>query len=101
MKVDDALIEKLSQLARLQFEGEERQQIKSDLERMLGFVEKLEELDTDGVAPLIYLTQEPSRLRPDDAKTVITKEEALKNAPESDTDYFKVPRVLQKGGNSE
>ncbi|MCB0483588.1 MAG: Asp-tRNA(Asn)/Glu-tRNA(Gln) amidotransferase subunit GatC [Flavobacteriales bacterium] len=97
MKVDYALIDKLAQLARLQFEGEEKAQIKADLERLLGFVETLETIDTQGVAPLIYLNDEESRIRPDNSRTDITKEDALKNAPSRDSDYFKVPRVLSKG----
>lgn len=101
MKVDDALTDKLAQLARLRFEGDEKQQIKADLQRMLSFVEKLSELNTEGVEPLIYMTDEESRLRTDDTGVEITKEDALKNAPSRDTDYFKVPRVLNKGGLQE
>ena len=49
MQVNDALIDKLSKLAMLQFNDEEREEIKSDLEKMIGFVDKLKELDTAGV----------------------------------------------------
>ncbi|MCB0479945.1 MAG: Asp-tRNA(Asn)/Glu-tRNA(Gln) amidotransferase subunit GatC [Flavobacteriales bacterium] len=97
MKIDDALIEKLADLAKLEFEGEEREQIKADLEKMLGFADKLNRVDTAGVAPLIYLTDEASIMRKDVAHNPITRAEALQNAPSKDSDYFKVPRVLKKG----
>lgn len=97
MKIDDELIDKLSNLAKLEFHGEERENIKADLDRILGFVEKLKEVDTEGVEPLIYMTDEYAVLREDKAKNTLSKEEALKNAPSRDSDYFRVPKVLNKG----
>ena len=97
MKIDDQLIDKLSDLAKLEFEGEEREKIKSDLERMLDFVETLKNVDTEGVEPLIYMTDEYSELREDLSLNSLTKQEALKNAPSANSDYFKVPKVLKKG----
>jgi aspartyl-tRNA(Asn)/glutamyl-tRNA(Gln) amidotransferase subunit C len=97
MEINDALIDKLAVLARLQFEGEEKQKIKADFAAMLGFVDKLNELDTTGVDPLIYINEGTyMTLRPDVNEVSITKEEALKNAPKRDSDYFKVPRVISK-----
>lgn len=96
MKIDDALIEKVSALAKLEYEGEEKEQIKSDLEKMLGFADKLSQVNTEGVEPLIYLTDEESVMRKDEANNPISKAEALKNGPSKDSDYFKVPKVLRK-----
>lgn len=96
MKIDDALIDKLSALAKLEFKGEDKENIKQDLSRMLDFVDKLDEVDTTGVEPLIYMTEEESRMREDVSKETITQEEALKNAPQKDSFYFKVPKVLKK-----
>jgi len=96
MKIDDALIDKLSSLAKLEFEGKDKEEIKKDLERMLSFVDKLNEIDTEGVDPLIYLTDEYASLREDVAKNTLDKKTALKNAPSKDSDYFRVPKVLNK-----
>ena len=97
MKIDDELIDKVAALAKLEFEGADRDQIKADLEKMLGFVDKLNAVDTEGVEPLIYMTDEESLLREDKAEISISKEDALRNAPSKDSDYFKVPKVLSKG----
>jgi aspartyl-tRNA(Asn)/glutamyl-tRNA(Gln) amidotransferase subunit C len=55
----------------------------------------LNELDTEGVEPLIYLSEEFNVMRKDEARKTITQEQALKNAPKRDSDYFKVPKVLK------
>lgn len=96
MQVDDKLIEKLAHLSRLEFENEAKEEIKKDLNRILSFVEKLNELNTDNVEPLIYITDEVNVLRDDEVKQTITQEEALRNAPKHDSDYFRVPRVVEK-----
>ena len=96
MKIDDALIDKLSELAKLEFVGDEREWIKKDLSQMLEFVEKLKEVDTEVVEPLIHLTEEYGSLREDKAENTLSKKDALKNAPSANSDYFKVPKVLKK-----
>jgi aspartyl-tRNA(Asn)/glutamyl-tRNA(Gln) amidotransferase subunit C len=94
MKIDDSLIDKLSTLAKLQFNGKERVQIKEDMERMLDLFDKLEEIDTTGVEPLIHMTEETGRMREDEIKGMASQADALKNAPSKDTYYFKVPKVI-------
>ena len=66
------------------------------MRKIISFVDKLSEVDTDGVDPLIYLSEEVSVLREDEIKAVVSQVEALKNAPEKDSDYFKVPTILKK-----
>ena len=96
MKVDNQLIEGLARLAKLKFDKQAIEKMKADLENILGFVDKLSEIDTEGVDPLIYLSEELNVLRTDEIGEEITQEDALKNAPEKDSDYFKVPTVLKK-----
>jgi aspartyl-tRNA(Asn)/glutamyl-tRNA(Gln) amidotransferase subunit C len=96
MEIDDKLIDKLSDLSKLKFEGAERDGIKKDLKRMINFVDKLGELDTTGVEPLVYMNDEPLVLRKDVVVDQISQRDALKNAPSKDSDYFKVPKVLDK-----
>jgi aspartyl-tRNA(Asn)/glutamyl-tRNA(Gln) amidotransferase subunit C len=100
MQVDDALIDKLSRLAMLQFNDAEREEIKSDLEKMIGFVDKLKELDTTGVEPLLHMSDNADILREDIPAHMISREEALKNAPVHDDIYFKVPKVIKKPSQS-
>ena len=90
------LLDKLSDLSRLKFEGEERLKMKQDLEKMLDFVNKLSELDTEGVEPLKYMMEEPLKLREDSPSMNTSQQDALRNAPSKDSDYFKVPKVLDK-----
>ncbi len=96
MKVNEQLIGHLSHLARLQFDTQAEQEMINDLNRILGFVEKLEEVNTEGVEPLIYMTDETNILREDAVLQTITQDEALKNAPKKDSDYFRVPRFIDQ-----
>lgn len=95
-KITDETIDKLAHLARLEFSGEEKQNIKADLDRILGFCEKLQELPTDGVEPLIYMSDETNCLREDNVGEMLSQADALKNAPSHDSDYFKVPKFIEK-----
>lgn len=96
MNIDDELVNKLATLARLEFSGEEMAQLKTDLGKMIAFVSKLEEMDTTGIAPLIFLSDETNVLREDVVIETVTKAEALMNVPVSDGDYIMVPKVLRK-----
>jgi aspartyl-tRNA(Asn)/glutamyl-tRNA(Gln) amidotransferase subunit C len=96
MKVNEQLIGHLSHLARLEFDTNAGQEMIHDLNRILGFVEKLEEVNTEGVEPLIYMTEETNILRNDEVIQTITQDEALKNAPRKDSDYFRVPRFIDQ-----
>lgn len=96
MQVDDALIEKLAKLSLLQFNEAEKEEIKSDLQKMIGFVDKLQELDTTGIEPLLHMSEEVNVLRDDIPGNMLNREEALKNASHHDGQYFKVPKVIKK-----
>src|SRR5688500_6080565 len=98
MKIDETTLDRIAELARLDLSDPvSRKAILQDMQRVLDFVEKLNEVDTTGVEPLIFMTDEENILREDVAKLEITKQEALMNAPVKDSDYFKVPRVVDKG----
>jgi aspartyl-tRNA(Asn)/glutamyl-tRNA(Gln) amidotransferase subunit C len=96
MEVNDALIDNLSNLARLEFSAQEKEGIKKDLRRMIEFVEKLGELDTTGVEPLLHMSPSINVLREDIPQGSVTREQALSNAPATDGTYFKVPKVIRK-----
>lgn len=95
MEVNDALVDKLAHLSRLQFNETEKAAIKNDLQQMIGFVEKLKELDLEGVEPLLFMSDEVNVLREDEVKGSVSREEALRNAPLHDGQFFKVPKVIK------
>jgi aspartyl-tRNA(Asn)/glutamyl-tRNA(Gln) amidotransferase subunit C len=96
MKISIDEIRHLAHLARLEFTEQEMKEMQGDMDKILGFVAKINELDLEGVEPLVYLSEERNVLREDASKTLLTKDEALKNAPDKDSDYFRVPKVLQR-----
>ena len=96
MEVNDAMVEKLAHLSRLLFNETEKAEIKNDLQRMIAFVEKLNELDLDNVEPLLHMSDEVNILRDDVVKGSVSRLQALQNAPLHDEQFFKVPKVIKK-----
>ena len=96
MEVNHALIDKLSLLARLEIKPDEKDKLRDDLQQMIGFIEKLQELDTTGIEPLMHLTEEINVLRADEVKGSVTREEALQNAQLKNDSFFMVPKVIKK-----
>ena len=94
MKVNNKLVEHLAHLSRLDFDDDSKEKMKFDFEKMLDFVAKLEEVDTANVEPLSYISSELNVLREDKVEQVLTQEQALKNAPVNDTDYIRIPKVI-------
>jgi aspartyl-tRNA(Asn)/glutamyl-tRNA(Gln) amidotransferase subunit C len=96
MEVTDELIDNLSNLARLEFNAADKEEIRKDLQRMILFVEKLGELDTTGVEPLLHMSAETNVLRDDIPGGSVSRAAALSNAPATDGTYFIVPKVIRK-----
>jgi aspartyl-tRNA(Asn)/glutamyl-tRNA(Gln) amidotransferase subunit C len=96
MEVTDALVDKLANLARLHIPDSEKEIMKNDLQQMIAFVDKLKEIDTTGVQPLLHMSSNVNVFREDEVKGSITTEQALKNAPMHDEQFFKVPKVIKK-----
>jgi aspartyl-tRNA(Asn)/glutamyl-tRNA(Gln) amidotransferase subunit C len=96
MKITEDIIDHIAHLARLEFKGEQKTAIQGDMEKIITFMEKLSEVPTENVEPLIFMTDEYNRLREDIPHVTLTQEEALKNGPKKDSDYFRIPKVLDK-----
>lgn len=96
MRVNDALIEKLAHLSRLELKADEKIEMKGELEKMITFIDKLNELDTTGVDPLLHMSGNTDIFRKDEVSGQISKENVFKNAPLHDNDFFKVPKVIKK-----
>ena len=97
MEISAELIDKLARLSRLSFADEaEKEKIRTDLNKILQFVDQLNEVNTDGVEPLIFINEDVNVLRIDEVKHNITQSDALKNAPIKNEEYFLVPKVINK-----
>lgn len=96
MEVNDLLIDNLAKLSHLSFSEQEKKEIRADLQEMISFIEKLKEVNTEGVVPLLHMSNNVNMLREDVVQGSVSREEALKNAPETDGTFFKVPKVIRK-----
>ena len=96
MNVSKKDVHYVANLARLQLNDDEAESLKEDMNKILGYMETLNELDTSNVEPLEHVTEITfSQFRKDEAKEPLSHEDALKNAPDADSDYFRVPRVIE------
>ncbi|MBV6647108.1 MAG: Asp-tRNA(Asn)/Glu-tRNA(Gln) amidotransferase subunit GatC [Cyclobacteriaceae bacterium] len=94
MKVDKDTLTKIAHLARLEIDPGQEDKIINDLGEILTWVEKLSELDTENVQPLTNMSQEVNRFRDDKVGDHLPHDKGLKNGPDTDEDFFKVPKVL-------
>lgn len=95
MELDKSLLNKIAHLARLEFDEHTADDMIRDMSEILTWVEKLNELDTESVEPLTTMSHEVNVMREDRVHQHLSHERALKNAPEKDPDYFRVPKVLE------
>jgi aspartyl-tRNA(Asn)/glutamyl-tRNA(Gln) amidotransferase subunit C len=96
MKINLETIDKIAHLARLEVKEEDKQGLLDDMNNILTFMDKLNEVDTSGVEPLVYMTDEVNVLREDEVKQEISRAEALQNAPKQDGKFFRVAKVINK-----
>jgi aspartyl-tRNA(Asn)/glutamyl-tRNA(Gln) amidotransferase subunit C len=96
MNIDSETVDKIAHLARLELADGEKQDMIADMNKILGFMAKLNEVDTTGVEPLIYMSDEVNVYREDVVKQEITTVEALMNSPKHDDKYFLVAKVIEK-----
>ena len=94
MTIENTLILKLESLAKLQLEPTEREQLRNSLNHILAMVEQLREVDTEGVEPLVYISEDNTPPRADEVKYQLDRASVLKNAPDANEAFFKVPKVL-------
>jgi aspartyl-tRNA(Asn)/glutamyl-tRNA(Gln) amidotransferase subunit C len=95
MKIDSNSVKKIAHLARLEFNEEGTEKMKKDMTQILDWVEQLNEVETDGIEPLTTMSSEVNVLREDIEGEHLSREQGLQNAPQRDSDYFRVPKVLE------
>ena len=96
MEITNELVDNLANLSKLSFDTEARSEIRNDLQKMVGFIEQLQTVDTNGIEPLLHMGDAVNILRQDQVQGSIQREEALLNAPLADEAFFKVPTVIKK-----
>jgi aspartyl-tRNA(Asn)/glutamyl-tRNA(Gln) amidotransferase subunit C len=94
MNIDSETVDKIAHLARLELAETEKQEMIGDMNKILDFMAKLNEINTSGVEPLVYLSDEVNVFRDDVVKNQVTVEEGLKNSPKHDDKYFLVAKVI-------
>ena len=95
MKIDLNTVKKMAHLARLEFNEEGAEKMKQDMTQILDWVEQLNEVNTEAVEPLTTMSSEVNVLREDVVGEHLSRERGLQNAPQKDSDYFRVPKVLE------
>ena len=93
--ITDETIEYVGILAKLELSGKEKEQAKSDMGRMLDYIDKLNELDTSGVEPMSHVFPVENVFREDVVTNSDTREQLLSNAPEQKDGMFMVPRTFE------
>lgn len=94
MNINRELLDKIAHLARLEFDEKDAEKMMQDMTAIVNWMEKLNEVNTDGVEPLTTMSHEINAMREDTVSPHLNHEEALKRAPKKDSDYFRVPKVL-------
>lgn len=92
--ITQADVEYVAGLAQLSLDDATKQRLTKELGDILSYIEKLNELDTSSVEPMMHAMQLTNVFRDDVVEPSLPREEALKNAPNTDGEYFLVPRVL-------
>ncbi len=95
MKIDIENLKKISHLARLEFDENSAEKMTNDMTQILNWVEQLNEVNTENVEPLTTMSTEVNVLREDVIGAHLSHAQGLKNAPQKDSDYFRVPKVIE------
>lgn len=90
-------VEKIAKLAKLKFTEEEKIKLQGEMNEVLGYIDTINQIPgLEDVKPLENINDTENVFREDVSEVCLTKEEALKNAPEKTENFFKVPKVLDK-----
>ena len=94
-KIDMAEVEHVARLTRLELSPEERERMREQLDRILGYIDKLRQLDTAGVEPTSHAVPMVNVFRDDELRPCLSPEEMLANAPDRSGEFFRVPRIIE------
>ena len=100
MKINKEDVDKIAGLAKLTFTDEEKESFRGNLEEIVSYVEKLNELDTEAVEPTYYIQDAGNAFREDVVQPSLSQEDALANAPGKAHGFFRVPKIIETGGGA-
>ena len=95
MTIDLKTIKHISKLSRISVDEKKAEKLAGDLNSIFDFIEKLNELNTNNIAPLTSVAETTLKLRSDEVKSKNLREQVIKNSPEENEDYFVVPKVIE------
>jgi aspartyl-tRNA(Asn)/glutamyl-tRNA(Gln) amidotransferase subunit C len=95
MNINREMLDKIAHLARLEVKEEDAEKLMADLTTIITWMEKLNEVNTDGIEPVTSMSHEVNAMREDVNQPHIPREQALENAPQKDDAHFRVPKVLE------
>lgn len=95
MKISQQEIEKIAHLARLEIQPDKMEELKQSINRVIDWMDALNEVDTTNVEPLVHITEALNHLREDEAKATLERSRALELGPDTNETFFKVPQVIE------
>lgn len=95
MSIDKATVARIAALARIEVPEEDFEQLAGELNNILGWVEQLDGIDTEGVEPMTSVAEMTLRWREDKVTDGGVRDKVLANAPEADDGFFAVPKVIE------
>lgn len=95
MNINRDLLDKIAHLARLEFDEKDAEKMMQELTTIVTWMEKLHEVNTEGVEPLTTMSHEVNAMREDQTSPHLPLDKVLKNAPKKDADFFRVPKVME------
>lgn len=95
MIINEEIVKNIAHLARLEFDEKGEKEMVGEMNKILEWMNKLNEIDTDEVEPLIHMSTELNVLREDKTSNLLEHDRALTNAPSKDSNYFRVPKVIE------
>jgi aspartyl-tRNA(Asn)/glutamyl-tRNA(Gln) amidotransferase subunit C len=97
MKIDKKMIAGLERLARIDLDDDAEERLAKQLERIIGYVEQLQEVDTEGVAPTSAVVHEDRpKLRRDEVRPGLDRDVILRQAPDAAKGFFRVPKIVER-----
>ena len=95
MIIDKNTVSDIAHLARLELDENQTKKMATEMNEILDWMKKLSEVNTDNVEPLVHISEEVNVLRDDEVANELEHERGLRNAPKKDSNYFRVPKVIE------
>ena len=95
-KITLAEVEHVARLARLELSAEEKERMRAQLDRILGYIDKLRQLDTMNVEPTAHMIPMMNVMREDEPRPSLPPDTMLSNAPEREDNLFRVPKIIEE-----